>query len=72
MTLSNKTIQSLAIALTPEVIDYIYGDERWTNFMIEMTSDAVRENLGTNNMNLIAEIGQCIIDNIVMKPCQTT
>jgi hypothetical protein len=71
MALSNKTIQNLAIALTPEVIEYIYADERWMDFTMEMTSDAIRDKLGTDDMILIAEIGQCIIDNIILKPVKS-
>lgn len=71
MALSNKTIQNLAIALTPEVIEYIYADERWMDFTMEMTTDAIRDKLGTDDMYLIAEIGQCIIDNIILKPVKS-
>jgi len=67
MALSDKTIQSLAIVLTQEVIEYIYADERWIDFMIEMTSDAIKEKLGTDDMNLITELGQCVIENILLK-----
>jgi hypothetical protein len=67
MALSAKTTQKLAIALTPEVIDYIYSDERWIDFMIEMTGEAVQQKLGTNDMELIAELGQAVIDNMILK-----
>jgi len=67
MALSDKTIQSLAIVLTQEVIEYIYADERWIDFMIEMTSDAIKEKLGTDDSNLITELGQCVIENILLK-----
>jgi len=67
MALSTKTTQKLAIALTPEVIEYIYSDERWFDFMIEMVGEAVQQKLGTNDMDLIAELGQCVIENMVLK-----
>lgn len=72
MALSNKTIKSLAIVLTPEVIEYIYADERWIDFMIEMTGDAIKEKLGTDDITLVAELGQCIIENVMLRACQTT
>jgi len=34
MALSNQTISNLASALVPEVIDYIYEDERWCEFLM--------------------------------------
>jgi hypothetical protein len=70
MALSIKTTQNLAIALTPEVIDYIYADERWFDFMVELTSDAIRDKLGTEDTNLISELGACVLDNIVLRACQ--
>jgi len=72
MALSNKTIENLAIALTPEVIEYIYADERWIDFMIEMVGDAIKEKLGTDDINLVAQVGDCIIQNVMLLPCQTT
>lgn len=68
MALSNQTIQKLAIALTPEVINSIYSDERWTDFMCEVIPEIVSEKLGSEDIDLVTEIGTCIMDNIVMKP----
>ena len=67
MALSNKTIQNLAIALTPEVINYIYADERWVDFMMEMIPEAVIDQLKTEDYDLVAELAMCIMDNIVLK-----
>jgi hypothetical protein len=72
MALSNKTIENLAIALTPEVIEYIYVDERWMDFMIEMVGDAIKEKLGTDDITLVSQVGDCIIQNVMLLPCQTT
>lgn len=67
MALSNKTIQNLAIALTPEVINYIYADERWVDFMMEMIPEAVAEQLKTEDYDLVAELSCAIQENIVLK-----
>lgn len=67
MALSNKTIQNLAVAMTPEVIKFIYADERWTDFMMEMIPEAVATELKTEDYDLVAEIAMCIMDNIVLK-----
>jgi hypothetical protein len=71
MTLSNKTIKSLAVAITPEVIDYIYSDDRWIDFIIELAGDAISEKLGTSDNDLIVQIGQIVIENIELKPSIT-
>lgn len=67
MALSNKTIQNLAIALTPEVINYIYADERWVDFMMEMIPEAVIDQLKTEDYDLVAELACAIQENIILK-----
>jgi hypothetical protein len=67
MPLSDKTIHKLANALAPEVVSYIYSDERWMDFMCEMISDAIRENLGDVDQNLKSELGLCIMDHISLR-----
>jgi hypothetical protein len=67
MALSNKTIQNLAEALVPEVVDYIFNDERWMDFMHEMVPDAIDDKLGNVDENLKFELGMSIIDRISFK-----
>ena len=67
MTLSNKTFQNLANALTPEVIDYIFKDERWINFLMEIVPDAINEKLGELDFDVSVELSQCIMDRINLK-----
>jgi len=71
MALSNKTIQNLAIALTPDVIDDIFMDERWVDFMMEIVPEIVAKNLQTEDCVLVVELSQCIMDNIRMLPRKT-
>jgi hypothetical protein len=66
MALSNKTIQKLANALAPEVVSYIYSDERWMDFMYEIIPDAINEKLGDADQNLKFELGLCIMDHITL------
>jgi hypothetical protein len=67
MALSNKTIQNLAIALTPEIINYIYADEGWVNYMMEVIPEAVATQLKTEDYELVSEISMAVLDNIVVK-----
>jgi hypothetical protein len=71
MSLSNKTIQNLAIALTPDVIDDIFMDDRWVDLMMEVVPDFVAKNLQTEDTVLVLELSQCIMDNIQMRPRKT-
>lgn len=71
MALSNQTVNNLAVALTPEVIDAIYADERWVDFMCEVIPEIVCEKLGSDDIDMVTEIAMCIMDNIVMKPFKT-
>jgi hypothetical protein len=67
MTLSSKTTSNLASALVPEVIDYIYQDERWCEFMQEVVIDALKEKLGEIDEELKFDLAMCIMDRITLK-----
>ena len=67
MALSDSTINKLASALTSEVIDYIYADERWVEFLMEVVHDAVIEKMGSIDDDLMYELSMCIMDKIYLK-----
>lgn len=67
MALSSKTISNLADALVPEVIDYIYQDERWCEFMQQIVPDALKEKLGEVDEDLQFDLAMCIMDRITLK-----
>lgn len=67
MPLSNNTIQNLSNALAPEVIDYIFEDERWVDFLHEIIPDAIEDKLGNVDENLKFELAMCIMDKISFK-----
>ena len=67
MALSNQTISNLADALVPEVIDYIYQDERWCVFMHEVVPDALKDKLGEIDEELQFDLAMCIMDRICLK-----
>jgi len=71
MALSNKTIQNLAIALTPDVIDDIFMDDRYIELMMELIPDFVAKNLQTEDYDLVAELSYSIMENIQMLPRKT-
>jgi hypothetical protein len=67
MALSNQTISNLASALVPEVIDYIYQDQRWCEFMHEVVPDALQDKLGEIDDDLKFDLAMCIMDRIGLK-----
>jgi hypothetical protein len=67
MALSEQTIINLASALVPEVIDYIYEDQRWCEFMHEVIPDALQDKLGEIDEDLKFELAMCIMDRISLK-----
>ena len=71
MALSEKTIQNLSIALTPDVIDDIFQDERYIELMMELIPEFVAKNLQSEDYDLVTEIAVCIMNNIDMKPRRT-
>ena len=67
MALSEQTINNLADALVSEVIDYIYQDERWCEFMHEVIPDALQDKLGEIDEDLKFELALLIMDRICFK-----
>lgn len=67
MALSAQTTSNLASALVPEVIDYIYEDERWCEFLHEIVPDALQHKLGPIDEDLKFELALCIMDRICLK-----
>lgn len=64
MGLSSKTYQNLAAALLPEVVEYIFDDDRWVDFMQEIVPDAVKEKLGDLDEDILYELSLTIMDRI--------
>jgi hypothetical protein len=71
MPLSEKTIQNLSIALTPDVIDDIFQDERYIELMLELIPEFVSKSLKSEDVDMVVEIAVSIMDNITMKPRKT-
>lgn len=67
MALSNSTIDNLAIALSPDVLDDIIGDQRFTDLMMELIPESVAKNLQSEDYDLVAEISVSIMDNLTLK-----
>ena len=68
MALSNSTVSKLADALVPEVIDYIYEDERWVDLLHEIIPDAIQTKLGAVDEDLRFDLALCIMDRLILKP----
>ena len=71
MPLSEKTIQNLSIALTPDVIDDIFQDEKYIELMMELIPEFVSKSLKSEDVDMVVEIAVSIMDNITMKPRKT-
>lgn len=67
MALSSKTIQNLAAALKPEVIDYIHDDERYVMFMQEVIVDAIHEKLGKIEDDVLYELSFTVMDSMCLR-----
>ena len=67
MALSDQTILNLADALLPEVVGYIFEDQRWCDFLHEIIPDAVQDKLGDIDEDLKFELSMCIMDKIILK-----
>jgi len=49
------------------VIDYIYEDERWCEFLQEIVPDALKDKLGEVDESLQFDLAMCIMDRITLK-----
>jgi len=67
MTLSTTTISQIADALKPEVIEYIYSDEKYVEFMQEMIICAIDAKMGEMDDDLLYDLGMLILDRIELK-----
>jgi hypothetical protein len=67
MALSSKTIQNLATALKPEVIDYIHNDECYVMFMQEVIVDAIHEKLGEIEDDVLYELSYTVMDSMFLR-----
>ena len=67
MTLSNQTISNLAKALKPEVIEFIYEDDRYVEMMNEIISNAIQEKLGQVDPIIEAQLAFNIFDLIILQ-----
>lgn len=66
MALSDKTVNRLADAMAPEVVGYILEDDRWTEFMVEVISDAIVSKLGTLDCDLHGELAYSISERLIL------
>ena len=62
----------LADALAPEVVEYILEDDRWTEFMVELISDAIVAKLGTLDGDLHGELAYSISERLLLKHVDTS
>lgn len=66
MGLSYKTIQNLAEAMTPEVIEFIQNDGRWVGFMNEIIPDALEQKMGKLDDELHFDLSMEILGRITL------
>jgi hypothetical protein len=67
MKLSNSSITQIADALKPAVMNYIYEDEGFTEYMQTAVVEGIRETMGDMDEDLLFEIGMLIFDRIELK-----
>lgn len=67
MTLSSKSVNEIADALTPEVIKSIQDHDAWVDFMMETIPDILEEKLGKIQMDVMMDLTMCIMDRITLR-----
>jgi hypothetical protein len=67
MKLSNSSISKIADALKPAVINYIYEDPEFTEYMHGAVIEGIRSVMGDMDDDLLFEIGMLVFDRIELK-----
>lgn len=67
MQLSTQSVSKIADALKPAVINYIYEDEGFTEYMQTAVIDGIRDTMGDMDDELLFEIGMLVFDRIELK-----
>jgi hypothetical protein len=67
MQLSDTSISKIADALKPAVIEYIYADEGFAEYMQTAVIEAIRNTMGEMDEDLLFELGMLIFDRIELK-----
>jgi len=67
MKLSNSSITQIADALKPAVMNYIYEDEGFTEYMQTAIIEGIKDAMGDMDEDLLFEIGMLIFDRIGLK-----
>ena len=68
--LSNSTVQKMAAALAPEVMDNIYSSDAFVTMMHEVIPDIITAKMGEIDDELLYELSLCVMDKIYLK-CDT-
>jgi hypothetical protein len=67
MKLSNASVSKIADALKPAVIDHIYDDLAFTEYMQGAVIEGIRAVMGDMEDDLLFEIGMLVFDRIELK-----
>ena len=67
MNLSAQSVSKIADALKPSVLNYIYEDEGFTEYMQTAVTEGIRSVMGDMDEDLLFEIGMLVFDRIELK-----
>lgn len=67
MNLSHSSISKIADALKPTVIDYVYGDPEFAEYMHVAIIEGIKKVMGDMDEDLLFEIGMLVFDRIELK-----
>ena len=67
MKLSNTSITKIADALKPAVINYVYEDPEFAEYMHGAVIEGIKSVMGNMDDDLLFEIGMLIFERIELK-----
>ena len=67
MQLSTQSVSKIADALKPAVVNYIYEDEGFVEYMQTAVIEGIRNTMGDMDEDLLFVLGVLIFDRIELK-----
>ena len=68
MALSNKSVNKIAEAIVPEVVEELMQTDEWMEFLHTVIGGIIVDKLGQIDDEVLAELIMCTADRIALRP----
>lgn len=68
MALSNKSVNKIAEAIVPEVVEELMQTDEWMEFLHTVIGGIIVDKIGQIDDEVLAELIMCTADRIALRP----